>query len=156
MSKIVSAITASLLFCSAAAMSGQRPSEIVKWDASVAHSSAYSASVALHATIQDGWHVYALSQPPGGPTPLKISIPAGAPYALQSPVAEGKVTKHEDANFKMETLYYLNAVSFTLAVKKDGAATPETIPVDVRFQACSDRLCLPPYTAHLTAESKRK
>jgi hypothetical protein len=30
------------------------------------------------------------------------------------------------------------------------------VPVDVRFQACNDRLCLPPYTAHLSAEPKRK
>ena len=96
-------------------------------------------------------------EPAGGPTPLKISIPEGHSFALQAPIAEGKVTRHDDPNFKMETLYYLNNASFTLSLKKEGApATAEAVPVDVRFQACNDRLCLPPYTAHLTADLKRR
>ena len=85
---------------------------------------------------------------------MKISIPAG-PYSLQNPVAEGKVTRYDDPNFKMETLYYLNTAGFNVAVKKEAGA-PDTVPVDIRFQACNDRLCLPPYTAHLTADSKRR
>jgi DsbC/DsbD-like thiol-disulfide interchange protein len=145
-----------LLLSSSACLLGQRPSEIVKWNANVTKSSAATASVSLIASIQDGWHVYALSQPPGGPTPLKISIPAGVPFTLQTPVAEVKVTRHDDPNFKMETLYYLTSANFVLSVKKDGQANSEAIPVDVRFQACNDRLCLPPYTAHLSAEYKRK
>jgi DsbC/DsbD-like thiol-disulfide interchange protein len=138
------------------AIYAQRPTEIVKWNATVSKSTAASAYVALTATIQDGWHVYALSQPAGGPTPLKITIPTGAPFALQSPVAETKVTRHDDVNFKMETVYYLNTVNLTVPVKKEGTAAADMVPVDVRFQACNDRLCLPPYTAHLTADLKRK
>jgi hypothetical protein len=148
---------AALLLISSVALYAQRPSEIVKWNANVTKSSASAATVALSATIQDGWHVYALSQPAGGPMSLKITIPEGHSFALQAPIAEGKVTRHDDPNFKMETLYYLNNASFTLSLKKEGApATAEAIPVDVRFQACNDRLCLPPYTAHLTADLKRR
>jgi len=87
---------------------------------------------------------------------MKISVPAGAPFAIEKPVQETKVTRHDDPNFKMETLYYLNAMSFHVAMKREGAVSPETIPIDVRFQACNDRLCLPPYTAHLTAPLVRK
>jgi hypothetical protein len=135
---------------------GQRPSEIVKWSANATKSTGNSAVVVLSASVQDGWHVYALSQPPGGPTPLKISVPAGAPYEIEKPVQETKVTRHNDPNFKMETLYYLNAINFHVAMKKVGAVSAETIPIDVRFQACNDRLCLPAYTAHLTAPLTRK
>jgi hypothetical protein len=145
-----------LLLHAPANLFSQRPSEIVKWNTSVTRSTAASATVALSASIQDGWHVYALSQPAGGPTPLKISFPAGTPYALQSPVAEGKVTRHNDPNFKMETVYYLDAIRLNVMVKKDGVITANTVPVDVRFQACNDRLCLPPYTTHLTADLKGK
>ena len=100
--------------------------------------------------------MYALSQPAGGPTPLKISMPAGSPFALQAPVAEGKVTRHEDPTFKMETVYYLNTVNLTVPVKSEGTAAADAVPVDVRFQACNDRLCLPPYTVHLAADLKKK
>ena len=145
-----------VLFGSCAVLHAQRATEIVKWNATVSKSTAASASVALSATIQDGWHVYALSQPAGGPTPLKITIPSGAPFALQAPIAEAKVTRREDPSFKMETVFYLNSVNLIVTVKKAGTSAAETLPVDVRFQACNDRLCLPPYTAHLTADLKSK
>jgi DsbC/DsbD-like thiol-disulfide interchange protein len=140
----------SLLFGSCAVIYAQRATEVVKWNATVSKSTAASASVVLSATIQDGWHVYALSQPAGGPTPLKITIPSGAPFALQAPVAETKVTRREDPSFKMETVYYLNSVNLTVNVKKEVNPAAEILPVDVRFKACNARLCLPPYTAHLT------
>lgn len=135
---------------------GQRPSEVVKWTANATKSTPDSAVVTLSAAVEDGWHVYALSQPAGGPTPLKISVPVGAPFEIDKPVQEIKVIRHDDPNFKMETLYYLKAMSFHVAMKKVGTALVDTIPVDVRFQACNDRLCLPPYTAHLTATLERK
>ena len=136
---------------------GQRPSEVVKWTAITTNlTSNSSASVTLTAAISDGWHVYALSQPPGGPTPLKISVPVGSPFVLKAPVQEAKVTRHMDSNFKMETVYYLKDVSFSLALQKDANAYSDSIPLDVRFQACNDRLCLPPYTAHITAKPKGK
>ena len=135
---------------------GQRATEVVKWNASTNKSTGASVSIALSATIQDGWHVYALSQPAGGPNPLKISIPAGAPFALHGPIAEAKVTRREDPSFKMETVYYVSAVNLTLDIKKAGAVGADALPLDVRFQACNDRLCLPPYTAHLSADLKGK
>jgi DsbC/DsbD-like thiol-disulfide interchange protein len=147
--------SAFILLASTMVSVGQRPYDVVKWNAKVTKSTATSASVALSATIQDGWHVYALSQPPGGPTPLRITIPGGAPFALQAPVAETKVTRHDDPTFKMEAVYYLNDVNLIVDVKKQGTTTADSVPVDVRFQACNDRLCLPPYTAHLTAEMKK-
>lgn len=155
MTKTQSILATSLMLLTSAAAYGQRPYEVVKWTASVAKSTATSASVALTATIQDGWHVYALSQPPGGPTPLRITIPATAPFTLQAPVAETKVTRHDDPTFKMEAVYYLSAINLNVEVKKQGSTGADAVPIDVRFQACNDRLCLPPYTAHLTAELKK-
>jgi DsbC/DsbD-like thiol-disulfide interchange protein len=135
---------------------GQRPSEVVKWTAITTKVTSNSASVALSASINDGWHVYALSQPTGGPTPLRITVSVGSPFVLKAPVPEAAVTRHMDANFNMETVYYLNHVSFVIALQKQTDVQENAIPVDVRFQACNDRVCLPPYTAHLTAEPKRK
>lgn len=151
----VVAVFAVVVMCGSSARA-QRPSEIVKWTATVTRSNAKSATVALAATVQKDWHVYALSQPAGGPTPLKISIPANAPYTLAAPVAETKLTHHFDPNFNMDTAYYLDTANFNVALKKTGSTSEQPIPIDVRFQACNDRLCLPPYTAHLTATLGRK
>lgn len=145
-----------ILLASLTAADGQRPSDIVKWSAHLTKSTTTSASVALSATIQSGWHVYALSQPPGGPTPLRITIPVGAPFALHAPVSEAKVTRHEDPTFKMETVYYLDAINLVVEVNREGTLATQSVPVDVRFQACNDRLCLPPFTAHLTADAANR
>lgn len=156
--KIVSSAVSglSLSFCLYVSALGQRPSEVVKWTSTTTKSTPTSVAVKLSAQIEEGWHVYALSQPPGGPTPLKISLPSGNGVELDGSVNETEVTHHLDPNFKMETLYYLKAASFNLAIKKTGPTPSETFPIDVRFQACNDRLCLPPYTAHLTAQLARR
>ena len=68
----------------------QRPWEVVKWSAEITGTKPNAPSAKLSATIMDAWHVYALSQPDGGPKPLKISIPSGSSLMLSGPIAENK------------------------------------------------------------------
>jgi hypothetical protein len=56
----------------------------------------------------------------------------------------------------METVYYLKAINLNVALEGTIPDAAAALPIDVRFQACSDRLCLPPYTAHLSATPKGK
>ncbi len=138
------------------AAQAQRPSEVVKWGAEITGTKPNAPSAKLSATIMDGWHVYALSQPDGGPTPLKIGIPSGSPLILAGPIAETKVVRHFDPSFNMETVYYLKTASFNLSLKGGEAVPGKTLLIDVRFQACNDRLCLPPYTMHVSATFRRR
>jgi hypothetical protein len=73
---------------------------VVKWSAELTRTKPNAPSAKLSATIMEGWHVYALSQPDGGPTPLKISIPSGSPLVLAGPIAETKVVRHFDPSFQ--------------------------------------------------------
>jgi hypothetical protein len=132
----------------------QRPTDIVKWNATVKTQSATAATVELSAEIQNGWHVYALSQTAGGPTPLTVTLPEGN-FALNGAVHESTPTHHFDPSFKMDTAYYLNHAQLQATLKKTKPGTADSIPVNVRFQTCNDNLCLPPYTAHLTATGKK-
>src|SRR6266545_4448304 len=54
--------------------------------------------------------------------------------------------KKHDENFGMETEFYETAVTFTLPVRVGTNATAgqHKLQVQVRFQTCSDELCLPP------------
>jgi len=145
-----------MLLSTCFAAQAQRPSEVAKWNAELTGTRANAQSARLSATIMDGWHVYALSQPAGGPTPLKITIPSGSPFMLAGPIAETQVVRHFDPNFNMETVYYIETANFNLALKEVDAARGEILPIDVRFQACNDRLCLPPYTMHVSATPTRR
>ncbi len=138
------------------AANGQRPSEVVKWSASIMGTTSSSPFAMVTATILGGWHIYALSQSPGGPTPLKISIPVGSSFALSGPVPETKVSRRFDSSFNMETIFYIKTATLHLPLKETGAAVADELPIDVRFQACNDKLCLPPYTVHLSVDLKRR
>ena len=105
-------------------------------------------SVRLTAAIDEGWHLYSTTQPPGGPVPTRIGV-ASPGFALEGSVAFPKPTVHPDPNFQINVETYESAVTFTLPVRVDHAAPvgSDTVLVSARYQACNATLCLPPQTA---------
>jgi Disulphide bond corrector protein DsbC len=102
------------------------------------------------AQIEKGWHIYASSQPAGGPIPLRIAVEPGTPYEVAGNITGTVPQKHHDTSFDLETRFYTD--SFTLKVPVKVISTGTTsVPLAVRFQMCSDTTCMPPKTVHLVA-----
>ncbi len=57
------------------------------------------------ATIEPGWHLYAITQPPGGPIATRISVPTGQLFAAAGPVTAPAPRREMDPNFEMETQF---------------------------------------------------
>jgi cytochrome c biogenesis DsbD-like protein len=132
----------------------QSPNPIVQWAASVvsraavAHGSA--ATVELSADIQPGWHVYALAQAPGGPTPLRVTLDDNKVAQLVGVPSGTIAEKKHDPSFDLDTQFYSHSLTLRLPVRvKQAAVGRQLIPLSVRFQTCSDRECQPPTTVHL-------
>jgi DsbC/DsbD-like thiol-disulfide interchange protein len=129
-----------------------------QWNASLleqgTHKPGAPLLVAIDAKVQDGWHVYAASQAPGGPTPLSVKIEPDAPYQLAGPLLGTTPTKHHDASFDLDTQFYTG--SFHLQLPVSATAASGSVPIAVRYQMCSDTTCMPPKTVHLVAEADRK
>ncbi len=146
--------TAFIVFVSIAALA-QRPNEVVTWKGSLPVPAALrpgaKVTAKLEAKIQAGWHVYSISQPPGGPTPTVISVPEGQPFRLAGPVAGPVPHSVYDPNFQMQTEYYVDSATFRvpLRVAAGAASGPGKAMIDVIFQTCNDRICLPPATVHV-------
>jgi hypothetical protein len=114
------------------------------------------SNVKIDATIQAGWHIYSITQPPGGPYATRISVPDGQSFAaagnprvlLQAHIAF-------DSAFKMKVQLHEKAASFDVPVRFIGnaatGATGDSVHVNVRYQVCNASLCLPPQTARLVA-----
>ena len=103
----------------------------------------------LTASIDSGWHVYAVSQPSDSPViATDISVPAGQPLALSGDIAAPQPTSRMDPTIGKQTDFYEHSAAFTLPLKvaKKARTGKHSFEVEVRFQACSDRLCLPPRT----------
>lgn len=142
-----------------AAAQGQEnpaPQTTVQWTASVTSAGGLRAGSAavleLSGEIQDGWHVYALTQPEGGPTALRVTVDNNQiAQAAGEPSGTAPQKKH-DRSFGLETRFYTHSfvVRLPVRVTEQPGAGRQLVPVSVRFQTCSDRECQPPTTVHLS------
>ncbi|GIU82231.1 MAG: hypothetical protein D6687_08765 [Acidobacteria bacterium] len=132
-------------------VSAQNP---ISWDLEVEAKNLKSGErlkATLSAKIEDGWYLYAMDQPEGGPSALKISIAENSPFEI-----EGKITSSEtplskyDKNFDLETRYFIKQVEFLLPLKALKETNTDELLVAVRYQACNDTFCLPPKTIKLS------
>lgn len=133
----------------------QRPTDIVKWSAEPPAAGVRAGGVAkigLTARVEEGWKLYAISQPKAGPIPLAIAVGKGAAFTLAAKeIVSPKPKVQQDQQFSTTTQYYENEAAFVLPVTVPQAVAPgeQIVPIDVTFQACGKELCLRPYTQRL-------
>lgn len=103
-----------------------------------------TAAVTLRADIPPGWHLYSVTQAPGGPIPTSIAVgPAGA-FALAGGI-EGSVPRSAlDPNFGMITETHDDSAVYSLPVRAVAAPGRHLLEVRVYYQTCNNRYCLPP------------
>lgn len=118
--------------------------EPVKWNVEQKNTGDKTADIQLTATIDDGWHLYGLKLPSGGPHPTSIVFEslenATKVGEIQAP---SKLLKQFDANFNMELNWYANEAVFIQKIKFDDLSKVR-IKGYVEFMACNDKSCLPP------------
>lgn len=145
-----------LAFAQAPGSGGPTPEQTVQWAAALAdpagakHGS--TTSLELSGQILEGWHVYALTQPPGGPTALHVTLDDNAVAEVAGDPSGTTPQKRHDPSFGLETRFYTHSftVHLPVQVKQQPVSGRQLIPVSVRFQTCSDRECQPPTTIHLS------
>ncbi|MCY7348351.1 MAG: thioredoxin family protein [Pyrinomonadaceae bacterium] len=109
----------------------------------------------LKAEVEDGWHLYAVEQPTGGPFPTKITIPENTPFAIAGNVESSNPIVKADPNFlvdgkPLETKYFQKQAVFTIPLKSLNGGNADDLAVNVRFQVCNDTVCLPPKTVKVS------
>ena len=145
-----------LLFISTAVTLAQDPT---KWSLesdskAKAVTTGTKVSAKLTAEIEPGWHLYALDQPDGGPIATTMKIAEGKPFELkniasQTPISEPDPLFIVDGK-PLETRYYKDRATFTLALVAKTDTSGDEIAIDVRFQLCNDTFCLPPRTKRVS------
>ena len=98
----------------------------------------------LTATIQPGRHLYSLTTPDGGPIPTTAVIEGGTlqSAALYEPAPERRF----DPSFNLDTEIFSGQVILLVSGTVVPIQTQGGLDLiaDLRYQACNDRLCLPP------------
>ncbi|NDP20303.1 MAG: thiol:disulfide interchange protein [Paludibacter sp.] len=132
------------LFVFAAASTFAQIYEPVKWSQNLKSTSETTANIVIKATIDEGWHMYGLNLPKGGPISTSVVFEkienAEKVGNIQTP---SKLLKAYDANFDMELNWYANEAIFIQKIKFTDASKV-SIKGYVEFMVCNDQSCLPP------------
>jgi len=150
---IVLALLVAALGAAAGAQSGTQT--VVRWTAKIEPTVVVNAGaeieVVLDASIDPGWHLYALTQEVGGPQPLVIATPPESAFRLTGSVIAPLPITAPDANFNIDTQYHAEEATFYVPVAVPATASGRTpLDLDVTYQTCTDRFCLPPVTERVS------
>jgi thiol:disulfide interchange protein DsbD len=118
---------------------GSAPREVV---------SGRTVPLTLQADIAKGWHLYSLTQKPGGPKPLRIELVGAADVLIRGVIKAPQPERTFDKNFGIETEVYSGTPRFTIPVGVPGRSLTglRKFQVAARYQVCSETLCLPQRT----------
>ncbi len=104
-----------------------------------------SYSILIDASIEGEWHLYSvLNDPDAGPYPTAFSAKSGN-FVITNEVTESKADIEFDPNFEAELGWHSTFAQFEvpIAVKTEMTGT-QTLDIEVFYQVCDDRVCLPP------------
>jgi hypothetical protein len=101
--------------------------------------------ITVQADIAKGWHIYSLTQKPGGPIPLRLELVGAADVLVRGVIDAPKPERTFDKNFGIETELYSGRPRFTIPVGVPGhsLAGVRKFQIGARYQVCSDKVCLP-------------
>lgn len=121
-----------------------RPSNPVKWRVNVKMSSATEGEVIITASIDDGWHLYGMDIPKGGPKPTRIEFAdsKGVTFVgeLKSSV---EPVKYRDDMFGMTLSCWEKRVTFRRKFKVTDKKTAQ-IGGSISFMSCNNQNCSAP------------
>lgn len=105
----------------------------------------------LKAEMDEGWHLYSLDQPKGGPVATTIKMPEGSSFEITGEIESPKPAAKPDPNFivngkPLETRTFDKTVQFTVPLKALADAGADALAFNVRFQVCDATKCIPPKT----------
>lgn len=122
----------------------------IRWRCVARMTSATEGVVTVKALIAEGWHLYGLSMPEGGPKATSISLDASRDVKFMGDVTpDSKPDMRYDALFDMDVNYWEQKAEFSCKFKVTGP-NPR-ISGTVTYMGCNDETCLPPSTASLSA-----
>jgi thiol:disulfide interchange protein DsbD len=106
---------------------------------------AFPSSIQITATIENGWHLYALDLDPSiGPVPTQIVLEKNKLVKELQPFEVKTIAKKSyEANFGAEVSYYEHEFH---AFKRIMVKKPTIVKGELTYMLCDDKRCLPPKT----------
>ncbi len=107
--------------------------------------------VTVKASIDGEWHLYSIANDPdAGPYPTQFSS-ASSYVAIAGEVQESEPSIEMDPNFNAELGWHTKEATFKIPVAlRSNVSGSSEIALEVLYQVCDDKSCLPPKTKSIT------
>lgn len=128
----------------------------IKWAASFEMVNEREGIVVLKADIEDGWHLYGMDLPKGGPqaTAFDFGSSVGVKFVGEIKPSANPVEKNDEI-YQLKLNWWDSSVTFSrrfvVVENKE-----HKINIEVVYMGCNDHSCLPPRRDKLSLEIKRK
>lgn len=141
MSKRITALLTAIIIVTLSAFS--QIATPVKWNIQLDTINDSHAQLTLHATIQDGWHLYATKLPDVGITATNVQYSSLKGVELVGEITSNATpTTQYDSNFQADLSWYSDDVTLTQRLKIN--SEDYTIAGEITFMSCNDNACTPP------------
>jgi len=122
----------------------------VRWRISVRMTSATEGEILIKALISDGWHLYGLVMPKGGPKATSFDFSDSDGIALEGSICPSEAPIEQmDPLFGKKLSWWDRNVNFTqrftLKERKDSC-----VKVAISYMSCNGGSCTPPKTETIT------
>ncbi|MDE5568972.1 MAG: protein-disulfide reductase DsbD N-terminal domain-containing protein [Muribaculaceae bacterium] len=122
----------------------------VRWRTSVRMTSPTEGEISIKALISEGWHLYALEMPAGGPKATSFDFSGSTGISLDGAIqpSESPITQMDPLFGKTLSWWDRNVTftqRFTLKERKDAR-----VKVSIYFMSCNGGTCTPPKTETIT------
>lgn len=99
----------------------------------------------FHASIEKGWHMYAvnLPDPMGGPLPTEFVFEESESYSLSGNISESIGHTEMDDAFGIEVTYFENKTTFKQRLKNQSNEAHPDVKGIVYYMVCNDEMCIP-------------
>ena len=125
-------------------VSAQGPVDPVAWRSNVKMQSATKGTITFTAIIHEGWHLYGMKMPAGGPKPTTFVYTGSKGVKFTGPLTPSvKPVQKHDTMFDADVTYWEGRVKFTQEFEiTDPAAA--ALAATVTYMGCNDQTCSPP------------
>lgn len=128
------------------------PAGPARWAFSAESGTDGLVQVVLKATLEPGWHLYALQLPrEDGPLPTVIRLTPGEGHTGLLEVSGPEPVEEMDPNFAMLVRHHSGEPVFRASTKRAGDGAFK-LSGEVEYMLCNDRTCLPPVSVPFTVE----
>ncbi|MBD5233293.1 MAG: hypothetical protein HDS65_03845 [Bacteroidales bacterium] len=143
-----------ILIVGSAAISAASPSDNpVRWRTIVKATGANTGTVTFKALISEGWHLYGLNIPEGGPKATSFDLKSSTDIKFTGPITPSrKPLTVDDPLFGLKLDWWDTNVEFTVPFKVTGAAP--RIECKINYMSCDGNSCRPPKTETIATPVK--